>query len=70
MAETPRDVPDSQLVTARQWQRTTHGPAVLDWMRSSGVAQQMLADICAAAETMARWLTRDDPEQARDTAKS
>ena len=69
MAETPRDVPDSQLVTARQWQRT-HGPAVLDWMRSSGVAQQMLADICAAAETMARWLTRDDPEQARDTAKS
>lgn len=51
--------------TARQWQRV-HGQAVVDWMRSSGVAQRMLADICAAVGTTVEWVVGDDPERARE----
>jgi hypothetical protein len=53
--------PDS---TARQWQHA-HGQAAVDWMRSSGAAVRMLADICAAVETTVRWLVGDDPVRAR-----
>ena len=51
-------------VTARQWQHA-HGQAAVDWMRSSGVAQRMLADICAAVETTVEWVVGDDSARAR-----
>ena len=51
-------------VTARQWQHA-HGQAAVDWMRSSGVAQWMLADICAAVETTVEWVVGDDSARAR-----
>jgi ribosomal protein RSM22 (predicted rRNA methylase) len=44
--------------TARQWQ-LTHGQAVVDWMRSSGVAGRMLDDVCQAVETTIKYHVGD-----------
>jgi hypothetical protein len=52
------------VVTARQWQ-LAHGRAAVEWMRSSGVAQRMLADICTAVEATADWLVQGDAQRAR-----
>jgi hypothetical protein len=51
-------------VTARQWQYA-YGQAAVDWMGSSGVAQRMLADICAAVETTVQWVLGSDSARAR-----
>jgi hypothetical protein len=50
--------------SARQWQ-LAHGAAAVDWMRSSGIAQRMLADICTAVETTIEWQVGDNPDWAR-----
>ena len=50
--------------TARQWQ-LAHGRDAVEWMRSSGTAQRMLADVCAAVETTVEWLVQGDSQRAR-----
>src|SRR5216684_9428076 len=52
------------VTTARQWQ-LAHGRDAVEWMRSSGVAQRMLTDICTAVETTVEWLVQGDPQRAR-----
>jgi hypothetical protein len=57
----PRSQP---AATARQWQ-LAHGRDAVEWMRSSGTAQRMLADVCAAVETTVEWLVQGDSQRAR-----
>jgi hypothetical protein len=38
----------------------------VDWMRSSGVAQRMLDDVCQAVETLVRWVVGRDSDRARE----
>jgi hypothetical protein len=51
-------------MTARRWQ-LAHGRDAIEWIRSSGTAQRMLEDICAAVETTVDWVVGNDPETAR-----
>ncbi len=61
----PRDFAGPRIPpTARQWQRV-HGQTAVGWMRSSGVAQRMLDDVCVAVQTTVDWVVGDDPERAR-----
>jgi hypothetical protein len=52
------------ITTARQWQRA-HASAAVEWMRSTGVTERMLADICAAVETTVNWLVSSNPIRAQ-----
>jgi hypothetical protein len=57
--------PESQpAATARQWQ-LAHGQSALQWMRSFGVTQRLLMDLCIAVETTVEWLVHDDAHRAR-----
>ena len=53
-----------KIKSARQWE-LAHGGAAVEWMRASGVAQRMLADICTAVDLTVDWLVRNDAERAR-----
>src|SRR5260221_14476022 len=53
-----------QVMTARQWQ-LAHGQAAIEWVRTSGIAQRMLGDICAAVEATIEWLVQGNPQRAR-----
>jgi hypothetical protein len=53
------------VFTASGWERK-NGQAAVDWLRSSGVAERMLADVCQAVETTVEWIVRGDGERARD----
>ena len=53
-----------QAKTARQWE-LVNGGTIVDWMRTSGVAQRMLADICFAVEATVSWTVHNDAEMAR-----
>ncbi len=50
--------------TSRRWQLSYGAPAI-NWMRSSGVAQRMLADVCRAVETTIAWEVGDNQAWAR-----
>jgi len=50
--------------SARQWQ-LAHGAAAVDWIRSSGVAEGMLGNICSAVETTIEWEVGDNQSWAR-----
>jgi hypothetical protein len=47
-----------------------HGRAAVDWMRSSGVAERMLADICCGVEKTVALLVGDDCCRAREILSS
>jgi hypothetical protein len=65
VTETAAHSPRSrQATTARQWQ-LAHGPDAVEWMHSSGVAERMLSDICAAVETTVEWLVQENPQRAQ-----
>jgi hypothetical protein len=53
-----------QAKTARQWE-LVNGGTIVDWMRTSGVAQRMLADICFAVEATVSWTVHNEAEMAR-----
>lgn len=57
----PRSEP---AATARQWQ-LAHSRDAVEWMRSSGTAQRMFMDVCAAVETTVEWLVQGDSQRAR-----
>ena len=54
----------SQARSARQWE-LAHGGTIGDWMRTSGVAQRMLADVCMAVDATVGWFVNNDAEMAR-----
>lgn len=56
--------PAATVVSARQWE-LAHGRAAVDWMHSSGIALQMLADICDAVEITVDWLISNDARRAQ-----
>lgn len=58
-------VPNSSLIrTAGQWE-LSHGPAIIEWLRSSGIAQRMLADVCMAVEATVSAFVGGSPEAAK-----
>lgn len=56
--------PARQAKSARQWE-LAHGQAVVEWMHTSGVAQRMLADVCAAVDMTVDWLVGNNVGTAR-----
>lgn len=64
MTDTAEPVSSRSVITASQWQRA-NGQAAAEWMRSSGVAQRMLHDLCRAVETTVEALVGDDADGAR-----